>query len=101
MRLLQDREHYGEMMMLRAAWRYRPRPVDGVPITFIHTGLRSATKVAMAGKWTDGMLGWSDFVSPTFRAHHVRAGHNNLPYNPEAVDLLTRAVGGEPRRADG
>ena len=86
-----DREHYGEMVMVRAAWRYRPRPVD-VPIVYVHSGLRSASKIAMAGGWTDGMLGWAPYLSARFSAHHVRGGHNNLPYQEESVRLLTGAL---------
>ena len=91
---LHDREQYGEMAMLRAAWRYRPRPTD-VPTVLIHTGMRNATKVAMAGQWTDGMMGWSDFGAPDFRAHHVASGHNSLPYQEESVRVLLATLDGE------
>jgi amino acid adenylation domain-containing protein len=88
---VQDRGLYVGMVMVRAAWRYRVRPLD-VPTVLIHSGRSSGLGIAMAGHWADGVMGWSEHVSPRFEVHRVRGGHNDLPYKAESVQLLTSAL---------
>lgn len=87
-----DRQAYTEKVMVGAAWRYRVRTLVNVKTLLIHTGRSSAVGIALAGRWTDGMMGWSDEVSPEFEAHLVKGSHNGLPYKPESLRLLADAL---------
>ncbi len=87
-----DREAYVEKVMVPAAWRYRVQPLTGVKTLLIHSGRPSGVGIALAGQWTDGVMGWSDEVSDDFEAHLVKGSHNGLPYEQDSVRLLRAAL---------
>jgi amino acid adenylation domain-containing protein len=86
-----DRERHGVMAMVAAVWRHRIRPVD-VPTTYLTSGEGDAAAIGLTGSWDDGLLGWSEHVSPSFTAHRIPDSHVDAMYHPDAVAVLTAAL---------
>ena len=87
------RERYGSLSLIRAAWNYRPGTTRSTHRTiFMGTGLSNASNIALAGSWSDGALGWAHEESASFDVKVIEAEHNDLPYHPEAIDVLISAL---------
>ena len=82
-----QREARGAMVMVQAVWRYRVRPL-AVHTVYFYTGLTLGWPMALAGRWTDGLLGWSDHLQSGFDAVRVAAEHNGIPFAPVAIARL-------------
>ncbi len=88
-----DRERYGNLSLIRAAWNYRPGTTRSTHRTiFLGTGLWNASNLALAGSWSDGALGWAHEEGDHFDIKVIEAEHNELPYHPEAIDVLISAL---------
>lgn len=91
----QHRQEHGSVAMVRAAWRHRVPAPDGRTV-YVASGVSSGSNLALSGHWTDGALGWAHLEGPDLVLLRVDAGHNEVPYHPEAVAL----VAAELERAD-
>lgn len=89
-----DRNLYGTLALIRAAWRHRPadRPVRAKTL-YLGTGLSNAARIALVGFWDDGAMGWAHQAGPDFQIQRVDAGHNDLPYHPDAIAAVRDALG--------
>ena len=95
-----DRERYGRLMLIRAAWRYRPedRP-SNVPTLYVGSGEKNASRIALIGRWTDDAMGWSDHAGPDFEIVQVDAKHNDIPYDATSVTAVETAMAAAAVRA--
>jgi thioesterase domain-containing protein len=87
------RAQHGIYATIGAAWRYRVRSLS-VPTVYFHTGQPSAASLGFIGSWTDGMLGWSEHLSETFTAFEIPATHDDILYQPRAVEVLMATLDG-------
>lgn len=83
----------GRLAMRRAAWRHRPSALPSpVPTYFVGSGEWRGSHIGLAGHWTDGAMGWASSQAPSFSVHEVPGDHNELLYEPAALEILTSAL---------
>jgi thioesterase domain-containing protein/acyl carrier protein len=95
LRQIRDPELHRFVTVRSAAWRHRPEPL---PVRTLYVGgvVHHGPEIGLDGHWTDGALGWAHQEGPDFVILHVDAGHNDVPYHPDAV----AALAAELERAD-
>ncbi|HSL57576.1 MAG TPA: amino acid adenylation domain-containing protein [Acidimicrobiales bacterium] len=81
------RADHGSVAMVQAAWRHAVPAPEGRTV-YVASGVSSGSSLALSGHWTDGALGWAHLEGPELGLLHVDAGHNEVPYHPDAVALL-------------
>ncbi|WP_230532290.1 non-ribosomal peptide synthetase [Microvirga roseola] len=87
----EDRNLHGSLVMVRAMWKYTIRLLP-VRTLYFHNGSENGRPMALAGRWRDGMKGWSGHVSKDFEVHKVDAEHNDIPFAPAALALLAEEL---------
>lgn len=89
----QDRRVYGRLALVRAAWRYRAKTGQvAAPTMYIGTGISNAARIALVGFWDDGAMGWAHRAAADFTIERIDAGHNEVPYHPDALASVERAL---------